>query len=237
MSRFLPRVTRTTRRIIWITLFAGGCAALVALIVGHADFITQALAQSSGWDPDRKPEGLSKAGNVMPTAPVPVAKAIKAAAVTKPATKQSPSQTHDQLHKAGVKRCLTMARAVEQATLAGTSEYAAASTWNARQPDSRFLVSMIGQKFAATDATIANGISGVFATPTATGKCDAASLQVIPTTDSCAKTQAQILETGKSLGTLAGVPILQNAANAQVMLIPATNNSCVVVALSTIYSD
>lgn len=141
----------------------------------------------------------------------------------------------EQLSKAGVKSCLQIAKAVGQATMFGT-EYAAASTWNSKQPDSRFTVSMIGQKLAPNSGAT-NGISGVFSAPTSNGKCDAAAVQIIPTQDACSKIQTQVLEKGKLLGDLAGVPILQNAANAQVMLIPASNNSCVVVALSTAYTE
>jgi hypothetical protein len=168
----------------------------------------------------------------------PAAKPAAAAPAAKPATSASPEaeiQTMEQLSKAGVKNCLQIAKAVGQATMFGT-EYAAASTWNSKQPDNRFSVSMIGQKLAP-NAGATNGISGVFSAPTANGKCDAAAVQIIPTQDPCSKIQAQVLEKGKLLGDLAGIPILQNAANAQVMLIPAPSNSCVVVALSTAYTD
>ena len=87
------------------------------------------------------------------------------------------------------------------------------------------------------DATIHTDVSGVFSAPTADGKCDAAALQIIPTSEPCAKTQALILQKGKALGNLAGVPLLRNAANAQILLIPAANNSCVLVALRTVYTD
>ena len=173
----------------------------------------------------------------------PAAKAAAPAAAPAAATpaaapaKLPDLQTMEQLSKAGVKHCLQLAQAVGQATMAGTSEYGAASTWHSKQPDNRFSVSMIGQKFNSADNTIGNGVSGVFSTPTTDGKCDAAALQIIPTSEPCSKTQAQILEKGKSLGNLAGVHILQNAANAQIMLIPATNNSCVLVALSTVYTE
>lgn len=144
-------------------------------------------------------------------------------------------QTLEQLQKAGVKSCLQIAKAVGQATMFGT-EYAAASTWHSKQPDNRFSVSMIGQKLAPNSGAT-NGISGVFSAPTANGKCDAAALQIIPTQDACSKIQTQVLEKGKLLGDLAGIPILQNAANAQVMLIPSGANGCVVVALSTAYTE
>jgi hypothetical protein len=168
--------------------------------------------------------------------PAPAQKSPTAVAPA-PAANTAEFQTMEQLQKAGVKRCLQLAQAVGQATMVGTSEYAAASTWHSTQPDNRFSVSMIGQKFGANQNAMANGVSGVFSAPTADGKCDAAALQIIPTGETCAKTQAQILEKGKSLGNLAGVPILQNAANAQVMLLPGANNTCVLVALSTVYTQ
>jgi len=146
-------------------------------------------------------------------------------------------QTLDQLQRAGVKRCLQTAKAVGQATMTGSSEYAAVSTWNNKQPDNRFSVSMIGQHFAPGQNSTSNGLSGVFSVPTSEGKCDAAAVQIIPTTEPCTSVQAQILQKGRTLGNLAGVPLLQNAANAQVMLLPAANNSCVLVALSTVYTE
>lgn len=165
----------------------------------------------------------------------PAKAAAPAAAVAAGAAPAGEIQTMEQLTKAGVKSCLQIAKAVGQATMFGT-EYAAASTWHSKQPDNRFSVSMIGQKLAP-NAGATNGISGVFSTPTANGKCDAAAVQIIPTQDACSKIQSQVMEKGKLLGDLAGIPILQNAANAQVMLIPASNNSCVVVALSTAYTE
>ncbi len=167
---------------------------------------------------------------------VPVGKPVTTpAAAAAPAAAQVEIQTMDQLSKAGVKSCLQIAKAVGQATMFGT-EYAAASTWHSKQPDSRFSVSMIGQRLQP-DSGATNGISGVFSAPTKDGKCDAAALQIIPTQDACSKIQAQVMEKGKLLGDLAGIPILQNAANAQVMLIPAAANGCVVVALSTAYTE
>ena len=214
-------------------LIIAGAALAVAAVLLHADFITGAFAQ--GWGGDKTTTEKAK-----PAAPKK--EAAPAAKTDTPAPKVADGkaadfQTMDQLQKAGVKRCLQLAQAVGQATMVGTSEYAAASTWHSKSPDQRFSVSMIGQKFGAGDTSIHNGVSGVFSSPTAEGKCDAAALQIIPTSEPCSKTQAQILEKGKSLGNLAGVALLQNAASAQVMLIPAANNTCVLVALSTVYTE
>jgi hypothetical protein len=212
--------------------FAG--AALVAIGAAglwSATTVSAADAKKSdsgGWFSKSSAEPAAKPA-ATGTAPVAVPAAAAGAAP------QAEIQTMDQLSKAGVKSCLQIAKAVGQATMFGT-EYAAASTWNSKQPDNRFSVSMIGQKLAP-NAGATNGISGVFSSPTANGKCDAAALQIIPTQDACSKIQTQVLEKGKLLGDLAGIPILQNAANAQVMLIPAASNSCVVVALSTAYTE
>ncbi len=214
---------------------AGFAAAAVVLL--NAQATTGAFAQSL-WGAEKtttekaKPAKKDVAEKADKKEPVKAADAAKSA----DAPKQE-LQTLEQLSKAGVKHCLQIAQAVGQATMAGTSEYGAASTWHSKQPDNRFSVSMIGQKFNSADNTISNGVSGVFSSPTQDGKCDAAAVQIIPTSEPCSKTQAQILEKGKSLGTLAGVAILQNAANAQIMLIPAVNNSCVLVALSTVYTE
>lgn len=179
-----------------------------------------------------------------PAAAKPIAEQAKAAPDPKPTVTAQPAaaqaggfQTVDQLQKAGVKRCLQTAQAVGQASMTGSAQYAAASTWNNKQPDNRFSVSMIGQQYAAGQNTMPNGLSGVFSVPTAEGRCDAAAMQIIPTTDPCATVQAQVLTKGKALGNLAGVSLLQNAANAQVMLLPGANNSCVLVVLSTVYTE
>jgi hypothetical protein len=197
-----------------------------ATSVNAADSKDAKKADSGSWfsSSSKKDDATAKPATAAPAAAAPASGAATAEI-----------QTMDQLSKAGVKSCLQIAKAVGQATMFGT-EYAAASTWNSKQPDNRFSVSMIGQKLAP-NAGATNGISGVFSSPTANGKCDAAAVQIIPTQDACSKIQTQVLEKGKLLGDLAGIPILQNAANAQVMLIPATNNSCVVVALSTAYTD
>ena len=207
-----------------LALVAAGALGLwSASAVSAAD--TKKADAGGGW--------FSKSMDETAAKPATTGAATPAAAAS--GTPQAEIQTMDQLSKADVKNCLQIAKAVGQATMFGT-EYAAASTWNSKQPDNRFSVSMIGQKLAP-NAGATNGISGIFSAPTANGKCDAAAVQIIPTQNACSKIQSQVLEKGKLLGDLAGIPILQNAANAQVMLIPAASNSCVVVALSTAYTE
>lgn len=227
----LPCRSRASGNSLTLSAFAAiavGSLGLWATSPAHA--ADPKKAESGSWFSKSTKE--EPAARPATPAAAPAAKPVAASATN---AAQAEIQTMEQLSKAGVKSCLQIAKAVGQATMFGT-EYAAASTWNSKQPDSRFSVSMIGQKLPANSGA-SNGISGVFSSPTANGKCDAAAVQIIPTQDACSKIQTQVLEKGKLLGDLAGIPILQNAANAQVMLIPAAANSCVVVALSTAYTD
>ena len=230
-----------TSRLLRTIPMALSAAITTSAVLAAAGAVSPASAEPNSWFGSDKPSPEkpkpSPAKNTEKKELASEKKETGNTAAEAPPAKHPDLQTMEQLSKAGVKRCLQLAQAVGQATMVGTKEYAAASTWNSKQPDNRFSVSMIGQKFNAADASITNGVSGVFSSPTSEGKCDAAAIQIIPTTEPCSKTQAQILEKGKSLGNLAGVQIFQNASNAQVMLIPAANNSCVLVALSTVYTE
>jgi hypothetical protein len=208
---------------------------------GSAPAPAKAVTPRAASKPAATPQAQAQPTQAQPTQAQPTqAQPTQAQPVSSIQTGALPApdfQTKEHLQKAGVKRCLPTVQAVGQATMAGSAQYAAVSTWNSKQPDNRFSVSMIGQQFGAGLNSLPNGLSGVFSVPTTEGNCDAASLQIIPTTDSCASVQAQILTKGKALGNLAGVPLLQNAANAQVMLLPAAGNGCVLVALSTVYAE
>jgi hypothetical protein len=225
--------TRTAIALL-IGVIASGSPARAQLFGSTSTQPTQPAAKPKV---EAKAEAKTEAKAPAAQAAAPATPASPAAAAPTSAANCAAFQTMEQLQKAGVKRCLQMAQAVGQATMSGTSQYAAASTWNNKQPDNRFSVSMIGQQFGPGQNTMPNGVSGVFSTPTTEGKCDAAAMQIIPTLDTCAAVQAQVLSKGKTLGNLAGVELLQNAANAQVMLLPAANNSCVIVALSTVYTE
>ena len=163
-------------------------------------------------------------------APAPAAAAARAA----PAAPDF--QVAQQFQKAGVKTCLTVAAGLGAYTMQGVTEYASASTWNSKQPNNRLLVALIGQKYGNSPAA-PYGISSVFSAPTSEGKCDGATVQVIPTASACAAVQGQILDKGKMLASLAGVPMLQNEANARVMLLPTAGNGCVIVGFNNTYAD
>jgi len=145
-------------------------------------------------------------------------------------------QVDQQLQAAGVKTCLPSAGGIARSEMAGVTEYAAASTWNKVTPDQRLVSAVIGQRFGQSVAA-PMGLSGVVSAPNASGKCDSVAIQVIPTANACASVQTQVLAKGQLLGTLAGVPMLRNEQNMQVMLLPTPGDGCVIVALNNFYAE
>jgi len=178
------------------------------------------------------------------TVAAPAAEAVAPAAVeAKPAaTAAAPAQVaadfqvFQQLQAAGVRTCLQLADGMGRFQMTGVTQYAAASTWNKNDPDKRLVASLIGQRFGQ-EATSPVGMSGVISSPGATGKCDAVGIQVLPTTSACSTVQTQVLAKGEQLGTLAGVPLLRNAQNLRVMLLPTAGNGCVIVGMNNFYSE
>ena len=178
--------------------------------------------------------------------PAAVAKPIDAAAPAAPATAAVPDaaapsaaaefQVVTQLKNAGVKTCLQTAQGLGGYTMGGVTEYAAATTWNVKQPDQRISIAMIAQKFGKS-AAAPLGVSSVFSAPNADGKCDGAGVQVIPTTLACSAVQAQILQKGKQIADLATIPMLQDANNARIMLLPSAGNGCVIVGFNNLYAE
>ena len=120
--------------------------------------------------------------------------------------------------------------------MGGVTEYAAATTWNVKQPDQRISIAMIAQKFGKS-AAAPLGISSVFSAPNAEGKCDGAGVQVIPTTLACSAVQTQILQKGKQIADLASIPMLQDGNNARIMLLPSAGNGCVIVGFNNLYAE
>ena len=205
-----------------------GCVGVLAASLTVASFATGQTASK----PAAKPASAAAAAPVKPGAKTD-APAVQAAA---PAAAEPEFQVTAQLRNAGVKTCLQTAQGMGAYTMNGVTEYAAASSWNAKTPDTRFVSALIGQKFGAGGGAPL-GMSSVFSAPNATGKCDGAGVQVIPTASACKDVQGQILQKGKALTELAGIPLLQDAANARIMLLPSAGNGCVIVGVNNFYAE
>ena len=199
-----------------------GCVGVLAASLTVASFATGQTASK----PAAKPAAAAAAK--------PGAKTDAPAAQT--AAAEPEFQVTAQLRTAGVKTCLQTAQGMGAYTMNGVTEYAAASSWNAKTPDTRFVSALIGQKFGAGGGAPV-GMSSVFSAPNPAGKCDGAGVQVIPTASACKDVQGQILQKGKALTELAGIPLLQDAANARLMLLPSAGNGCVIVGVNNFYAE
>ena len=208
-----------------------------------------ALAQADPASSDaaakkKKAKADAATAQAAPAAPAAAAAAAAPATAqnqTAPAGQAAPGvgadfQVTTQLAAAGVKRCLPAVNDLGRFEMSGVTEYAATTTWNKNEPDKRLVSSVIGQHFGQNSAT-PMGISGVISAPGSEGKCDAVGLQVLPTAETCGNIQTQVLAKGQILGNLAGVPILKNAQNMRLMLLPSAGNGCVIVALDNYYAD
>ena len=207
-----------------------GCVGVLAASLTVASFATGQTASK----PAAKPAAAAAAA---PAAAKPGAKTdAPAAQAAAPVAAEPEFQVTAQLRNAGVKTCLQTAQGMGAYTMNGVTEYAAASSWNAKTPDTRFVSALIGQKFGAGGGAPV-GMSSVFSAPNPAGKCDGAGVQVIPTASACKDVQGQILQKGKALAELAGIPLLQDAANARIMLLPSAGNGCVIVGVNNFYAE
>ena len=135
---------------------------------------------------------------------------------------------------AGAKGCAPLVEAMSGSLMQGATEYATVSNWNKDAPDGRIVSAVTGQKFGQTPA-VPHGLAGVFASPHSDGKCDAVSVQVVPSPANCATLQEAIAKNGKSIGALAGVPLLSDGTG-QVMLVPTGANTCIIVGVKIAYA-
>lgn len=221
------------------TLVALAAIGVSSLMVGMLAFVaaplfsTPTLAQA---DPAADAKKAKKAIAAAPADPAPAPVAAASPAPSPAAQASGEFQLVTQLQAAGVKTCLDIANNMGRFEMTGATEYATSSTWNKTAPDKRLFSSLIGQKFGQ-NATTPMGLSGVISSPGAEGKCDAVAIQVLPSTTACPAIQSQVLAKGELLGNLAGVPMLRNAQNLRVMLLPTAGNGCVIVGMTNYYTE
>ncbi len=222
------------RRLGLMAIFgAAGFAIATASFFAGPLMATPGYAQQTDAAADPKKPKKAKATDVAADpSPTPAA----AAAAPAGAAGSGEFQLVTQLQAAGVKTCLDIANNMGRFEMTGATEYATSSTWNKNAPDKRLFSSLIGQKFGQ-NTTTPLGLSGVISAPSAEGKCDAVAIQVLPSSTACPVIQTQVLAKGELLGNLAGVPILRNAQNLRVMLLPTAGNGCVIVGMTNYYTE
>jgi hypothetical protein len=115
----------------------------------------------------------------------------------------------------------------------GATATANVSSWFVAAPNERPVNVVIAQKFAA--ANVPYGATDIFASPEPNAKCDAFSVQVVPSPLSCERLRQIISSHGRVVADLVGIPLLQDT-NGQIMLVPTGANACVPIGLRMAYT-
>lgn len=230
------------KRKLRASAFVAGAGLAIFLVGAAGDALLPALvkAQDATAKSDRKPpralarapakhvrkEAITKTGQPQ-TAP---------AAAAPPALRLPGNPTRNfaaRLEQAGATKCARRIDELADASMQGTTASANASSWFAAAPNERPVNLVIAQKFAA--ATVPYGATDIFASPAANARCDALALQVIPSPLSCKKLRQAVAARGKLIAELVGIPLLQDS-NGQVMLVPTSSNTCVLIGLRIAYA-
>lgn len=137
------------------------------------------------------------------------------------------------LQQAGATTCARRIDELAVATMQGTTATANVSSWFVAAPNERPVNVVIAQKFAA--ANVPYGATDIFASPEPNAKCDAFSVQVVPSPLSCERLRQIISSHGRVVADLVGIPLLQDT-NGQIMLVPTGANACVLIGLRMAYT-
>jgi hypothetical protein len=137
------------------------------------------------------------------------------------------------LEQAGATICARRIDELAVATMQGATATANVSSWFVAAPNERPVNVVIAQKFAA--ANVPYGATDIFASPEPNAKCDAFSVQVVPSPLSCERLRQIISSHGRVVADLVGIPLLQDT-NGQIMLVPTGANACVLIGLRMAYT-
>ena len=162
-------------------------------------------------------------------APAPATTGAIAPAIS-PASLPGEPQPLLQARKAGVTQCLG-ARA-KQAAIASDTGSEALSAWSPGAPDAHAFQSIALIRYP--DAAAPRSAAVLLAVPTAANGCEGGAVQVVPSARSCAAIQAQLMQGGKELASLTGLPVIENATGMRQILLPAPGNGCVMISVGLI---
>ena len=135
-----------------------------------------------------------------------------------------------QARDAGVGLCLdAVSRA---ASMAVDGDHDAFSTWATNAADAHLFQSIALMRYPNQVAP--RSASVLLVTPNAAGSCEGGTVQVVPSARPCAAIQAQLMQGGKSIATLTGLPLIENLAGIRQILLPAPGNGCVMISVGLI---
>ncbi|HLJ72849.1 MAG TPA: hypothetical protein VKU03_16155 [Roseiarcus sp.] len=106
------------------------------------------------------------------------------------------------------------------------------SFWSSQNADDHLFGSIAALSYPQPSAP--RGASIVLATPTKSGECEAAGVQVVPTARSCGAIQAALMNSGRAVANLEGLPLIENPAGVRYLLAPSAGNGCIVIAVTVL---
>ena len=178
------------------------------------------------------PDAFTAAAIASPpiAAGAPAVAAPAATAAIPPVSAPSLTQPLKHARDAGVTTCLG---ALERASAnAVDADHDAFSTWSTSAPNEHLFQSIAMMRY---DNKIApRSASVLLVTPVAASACEGGSVQVVPSARSCADIQAQLMQGGKTLANLTGLPLIENVAGIRQILLPSPGNGCVMISVGLI---
>ncbi len=110
------------------------------------------------------------------------------------------------------------------------STHTALSTWAPDAPDAHLFESILGLDYPNSGAP--NAAAVIVAAPTAPNKCEAVTVQILPTAQPCGAVQAALIKAGRTIGTLRNLPVVETTSGFRDVLLPSAGGGCVVVAVA-----
>lgn len=119
------------------------------------------------------------------------------------------------------------------ARAAATVPYNAQSIWNPIAPDQHMFQSVLGLSNPKNKPSA--GVSALVAAPVASGGCDAVTVEVYPLAVNCEQAATAFAKGGEVRTQLKEVKIVTDAQQRRVILIPGFANTCVAMAVDTVF--
>ena len=142
-------------------------------------------------------------------------------------------QPLSQARSAGIALCLdTLTR---ETSLAIDGVHDAFSTWSATKPDEHTFSSIVSLRY--NNQTVPRAVAILIAAPRPDHGCDGITVQIVPTARSCGAIQTALLNDGKVIANLTGLPLIENKGGMRHILLPTAGNGCTIVVVSALAAN
>jgi hypothetical protein len=149
--------------------------------------------------------------------------------------KQSDFQPVDHAKAALAEACLP--EVAELSRLTVDAPHSAISTWDKSDANDRMFESVVGMKY--DNAVAPRGVAIIMASPNPVHKCDGSTVQVQPSSLSCAVIQKNLAEGGADYAAtdLNGMAMIQSNSSLRILLLPTVDNGCTIVGVGVYFDN